>query len=162
ILAQLSRRGYQFCVLEAGGLHLTQKVIRLGDKDTAAFETQFVEVVSKGELIVDGNFVSVDAARRPWLLASLLSQLLALRMQTCRPHCMVLDEAGRLLPASAPLAVAVQTDRWYRMLLLTEHPELLHLQDLAGVGPVIAVGHHPELAIAEASRALRVTPPPLE
>jgi hypothetical protein len=84
------------------------------------------------------NLMNVPMSERPAAFSSLLPKILEMRLRTARPHCLVIDEAHRLLPPSWSPASDTIPQQLSGTILITVHPERVAPTVLAFVDTVLA------------------------
>jgi hypothetical protein len=100
------------------------------------------------------NLLGLPLEDRPTFFVSLQSRLQELRLQTGRPHWIVLDEAHHLLPASWHPTRQVLTQDSTGMLLITVHPDQVAPAVLSLMHLVIAIGESPAATLHAFSTVL--------
>jgi HAD superfamily hydrolase (TIGR01484 family) len=148
LLEQLRELGYQFCVVDPEGDYeeLVDAVV-LGDAKQAPRITQAVELLANQEANVVVNLLALDSIERPPFAGGLLPSLIKLRIETGRPHWIVLDEAHHCLPANWDPAPLTLPQELSAVVAVTVHPEEVAPKFLAMVSTVLAVGEGAQRAI---------------
>jgi hypothetical protein len=84
---------------------------------------------------------------------------LKLRLETGRPHWIVIDEAHHLLPSTWASASVALPQELAGLLLITVHPNQVAPMILTSVNVVIAVGESPQQTLRTFSQAIEQSPP---
>jgi hypothetical protein len=160
LIDRLAASRYQFCIVDPDGsyeqfAHATAIGHRQGHLDLEAV----VQLLSKPNQNAHVSLLSLPAGARQHTFVTLLGEFERLRARTGRPHWILVDDAERLLPASAPqesLSLPAQFDR---MALITETPRRLSKRALKQINTVAIVGAKPQELLAEfCESAGRVVP----
>jgi hypothetical protein len=159
-LERLTERGYQVCIIDPEGdyEHMEAAVV-VGDDTHAPSLAEVLRLLEDPAHNVVVNLLGLSLEDRPAFFVSLLSRLQELRLQTGRPHWMVLDEAHHLLPVSWHPARQVLTQDLTGMLLITVHPDQVAPAVLTLIHQVIAIGESP-IAVLRSFSAVLGQPPP--
>jgi hydroxymethylpyrimidine pyrophosphatase-like HAD family hydrolase len=158
-LERLAEREYQFCILDPEGDYESfEGATTVGDAQHAPSATQVMELLAKPQQNVSVNMLGVELAERPAFFQTLLSRIQELRVQTGRPHWLVVDEAHHLFPSSSDPNLVVRPPE-QAMLLITVHPDSVSRTLLSAVDTVVSIGEAPEKTLQSLALALEETPP---
>lgn len=161
-LERLGEQGYQFCIIDPeGDYENVAEAIVLGDATRPPSIAEVFQLLADPTQNAVVNLLGLALADRPTFFAPLLSRLQELRLQTGRPHWMVVDEAHHLLPAAWHPTRQVLTQKLTGMLLITVHPDQVAPAALSSVHKIIAVGESPAATLHAFSQVLGQRPPPL-
>jgi hydroxymethylpyrimidine pyrophosphatase-like HAD family hydrolase/energy-coupling factor transporter ATP-binding protein EcfA2 len=145
----LMEHGYQFCIIDPEGDYETlEGAVVLGNHQRSPTVTEVLQLLQDPSQNVVVNLLGLALEERPAYFAGLLARVQELRIQTGRPHWVVVDEAHHLLPVSWQPAALTLTSALQGMLLITVHPDQVAPAILAFVDTVIAVGEAPERTLA--------------
>src|SRR5262249_54527734 len=98
-LERLAAQGYQFCVIDPErDYEWLPGAIHLGGPDRAPVTAEVVTALDKPGANVVVSLVGLELHDRPPFFAALLPGLQELRVQTGRPHWILVDETHHLLP----------------------------------------------------------------
>ena len=150
LLERLAEHLYQACVIDPEGDYVNlQLLVTIGDQQRAPGIGEIMAVLRDPEVNANANLLGVPLADRPGYFANLLPHLTAMRLQTGRPHWLLIDEAHHLLPR----LWGHQTERLNETVLATVHPERLAPSILAWVDVVVAIGASPDKTLQEFAAA---------
>ncbi|HKY73678.1 MAG TPA: HAD-IIB family hydrolase [Nitrospira sp.] len=143
ILEQLIDQGYQTCVVDPEGDYPSmEKMIVFGNSQRSPTVAEVVAALENPKEQVIVNLVGLPLEDRPAFFLELLPKLHERRLQTGRPHRILVDEAHHLLPKSWRGTVQSIRDLDC-MLFVTVHPDRLAPQVLDSVDIAVALGHEP-------------------
>ena len=163
ILERLAEAGYQFVVIDPEGDYSNlEGAAVLGDPQRPPLLEEILDLLKPRGQNAVVNLLGVALEQRPAFFEALLPRLQALRMQTARPHWIVVDEAHHLMHAGRTPAEEALPRQLGCTLLITVHPGSVSRPVLESVDLLLAVGEAPERTIKEFSGAVGMTPPPLE
>ena len=148
LIEQIVERNFQFCIVDPEGDHADfPDAVVLGDAKNAPRMPEIVELLGNAEQNVILNLLGIDVAERPRFLSELMPPLFRLRVETARPHWLVIDEAHHLLPSAWGGAPLIFPPDFAGNVLITVDPEHVASETLQGLDYVAALG-------AEADRAI--------
>jgi len=132
-------KGYQVCIIDPEGdyQNFEQSVI-LGNAQQIPSSVEVLTALSKPEQNLIVNLMGVKIDDRPLYLAQLLPSLLEMRVQTGRPHWIVIDEVHHMFPSSWDATVTLPQSV-NGILMVTVHPEHMATSALALIDTLIAV-----------------------
>jgi hydroxymethylpyrimidine pyrophosphatase-like HAD family hydrolase len=160
LLEQLAEKSYQACLIDPegdyDGLH---GVVVFGDDKHAPEQDQIAQALQKPDTEVAVNLMGMPLERRPDYFSALFARLERMRVQTGRPHWIVIDEAHHMLPPEWVPSSAAVANELNDLILITVHPDHVAPPVLRRVNVVIAIGRSPENAIQEFARIAGVTVP---
>jgi hypothetical protein len=162
VLERLAEAGYQYCVIDPeGDYENCETAMVLGDDQRAPRLTEILQILKSPVQNVVINLLGLALPDRPAFFASLLVHLQALRVQTGRPHWIVVDEAHHLLPTSWDPARQVLSQELTGMLLITVHPDQVAPAVLSSMHGILAIGESPVTTLQAFNAALGQSPPDL-
>ncbi|MBW4697601.1 MAG: HAD-IIB family hydrolase [Aphanocapsa lilacina HA4352-LM1] len=163
MLERVIEQGYQFCLVDPeGDYEQFEGSLVLGDSSQPPQPAKVLELLAQPDQNVIVNLLGVQLADRPGYFADLLPQLQLLRVQTGRPHWIVVDEAHHLLPSTWDPATLTLPHALQGMVLVTVHPESVSAAALLPVDSVYAVGEHPARTIAAFCERIGLSAPQLD
>jgi hypothetical protein len=159
-LERLIEHGYQFCIVDPEGDYQNlEGAAILGDPKRAPLVDEVCNLLEKSEQNVVVNLLGLALENRPSFFKELLPALLKLRLQTGRPHWIVIDEAHHLLPPDwAPVSDTLPQEL-SGLMLITVHPDQVTPMLLASVNVVITIGETPEQTLHTFSEVIKQAPP---
>jgi len=99
-LERLIEHGYQFCIIDPEGDYQNfEGAVVLGTAKQAPLLDEIYNFLEKSMQNAIINLLGVGLEHRPALFKELLPALLKLRLETGRPHWIVIDETHHLLPS---------------------------------------------------------------
>ncbi|HSF69719.1 MAG TPA: HAD-IIB family hydrolase [Nitrospira sp.] len=159
ILEQLIDQGYQTCVVDPEGDYPSmEKMIVFGNSQRSPTVAEVVTALENPKEQVIVNLVGLPLEDRPAFFLELLPKLQERRLQTGRPHRILVDEAHHLLPKSWP-GTAQSIRDLDCMLFVTVHPDRLAEQVLDTVDIAVALGHEPAATLRPVETQSRRLPP---
>jgi hypothetical protein len=159
-LERLAEAGYQFCIVDPEGDYENfEAAVVLGDDKRAPSIAEVLQLLEYPDQNAVVNLLGLALEDRPAFFAALLARLQALRVQTGRPHWLVVDEAHHLLPATWNPARQVLTQELTGMLLITVHPDQVAPAVLSCMHEVLVTGESPVTTLQAFSVALGQSPP---
>ncbi len=149
LLERLSKRGYQYAIVDPEGDYATDDhAVVLGGTKRAPLVSEILDVLKHPGDHVVANLLGVAVEHRPEFFAQLVPALSDLRTRSGRPHWVVIDEAHHLLPAGWEPAAELPL-RPHGTIYVTVHPERVAQPVLATINTVIAVGEAPARTLRE-------------
>lgn len=160
LLERLERAGYQFCLVDPEGDYESFECsVRLGDTDSIPTMDEVLQVLARPNQSAIVNLLGVGVEDRPGFFASLVPRLVEMRIQTGRPHWLVLDEAHHMLPMERSSASLALPHDFLGVMLVTVHIDRLAPAALEPVSCAIAVGDDPDQTLAAVAKSLGVAAP---
>jgi hydroxymethylpyrimidine pyrophosphatase-like HAD family hydrolase len=160
LLECLDARSYQYFVVDPeGDYEEMEKAVVLGSAKAPLVIEEAIAVARKPSQQCVANLLGISLPDRPEFFARLLAALSKLRVETGRPHWLVFDEAHHLLPSTKPLASSFAPQSLGSSLMITVHPDHVAREVLETVDLVVALGKHPQKALAEFAAARGLKPP---
>ena len=159
LLERFLKGGFQFCVIDPEGDYAElENTVSLGD---AKHEPRLEEAAAllrhpKENLVV--NLLGVQLDDRPRYFAKLFPQLCQLRVETARPHWMLIDEAHHMMPREWATAASLP-QQLEGTIFVTVHPEHVARAALETVVFVVAVGVDPAATLCSFCCAVGEGPP---
>lgn len=155
VLERLAAQGYQFCIIDPeGDYDAFAEAIRLGGPDRAPGVNEALTAMEKPSANVVVSLVGLPLNDRPGFFATLLPRLQELRVQTGRPHWILVDETHHLLPVDWEAAPTVLTQELTGMIYVTVHPGSVSRAVLATVTTVATLGEDPAATLDDFARAV--------
>lgn len=155
LIERFAEQLYQVCVIDPEGDYVTlQTLATVGDQNSAPGLGVVLGLLRDPYVHVNIDLLGIPLADRPAYFAALLPHLEAMRVQTGRPHWLVVDEAHHLLPT---VWGHVPT-RLNETVLITVHPDRLAASVLAMIDVVIVVGAAPARTLRQFTAALGLPP----
>lgn len=139
-LEQMVANNIQFCVVDPEGDYAEFPAVTVGDAKHEPPVSEVMDLLAKPDTSVVVNLLAVDPAERPRYLAELMPELSKLRINTGRPHWIVLDEAHHCLPAKWDPAPVSLPQELPASIAVTVHPEEVSPDFLKLVSTVLGVG----------------------
>ena len=140
LLEQMVEAGLQFCVVDPEGDYEGFPAVVVGDAKHEPRIAEIMDLLAKPDTSVVINLLAIDPDERPRYLAGLLPELSKLRIETGRPHWIVLDEAHHCLPARWDPAPVSLPQELPAAIAVTVHPEEVSIDFLKLVTTVVGVG----------------------
>lgn len=155
LVERLVDKAYQVCIIDPEGDYSTlQDVVCLGNSQRAPSVGEILSSLEDPATNVGVNLLGLALEERPLFFSQLIAGLQALRARTGRPHWIVLDEAHHMLPQTWGHASSVLPSKLGETILVTVHPDHVAPAVLAPIDIVLAVGHSPEVTLAQFSHAI--------
>jgi hypothetical protein len=139
LLEQMIEANLQFCVVDPEGDYSEFPAVVVGDAKHEPRIAEVMDLLAKPDTSVVANLLAIDPAERPRYLAGLLPELSKLRIETGRPHWIVLDEAHHCLPANWDPAPVSLPQELSATIAVTVHPEEVSFEFLKLVATVVGV-----------------------
>ena len=140
LLEQMIEADLQFCVVDPEGDYAEFPAVVVGDAKHEPQIPEIMDLLARPDTSVVVNLLAIDPAERPRYLAGLLPELSKLRVETGRPHWIVLDEAHHCLPADWDPAPVSLPQELPAAIAVTVHPEEVVIEFLKLVTTVVGVG----------------------
>jgi HAD superfamily hydrolase (TIGR01484 family) len=140
LLEQMVEANLQFCVVDPEGDYGEFPAVVVGDAKHEPRIAEIMDLLAKPDTSVVVNLLAIDPAERPRYLAGLLPELSKLRVETGRPHWIVLDEVHHCLPANWDPAPVSLPQELPATIAVTVHPEEVSIDLLKLVTTVVGVG----------------------
>jgi HAD superfamily hydrolase (TIGR01484 family) len=154
LLERIMDKKYQVCLIDPEGDYENLPGCRtLGDEKRPPTLEHVKQVLDEPEAQVVINLVAVSAADRPQQFASLIGEIQHLRLQTGRPHWLVIDEAHHVLPSEWAPTLTEMAEELCNLMLITVHPEHVSPVALKKVNTVLVVGRAPKTLLEEFAEA---------
>lgn len=153
-MERLAEQGYQFCCIDPEGDHAAlPDAVVLGTPTQAPVVREVMSVLSAPERSCVVNMVSIPFAERSAMFAGLITELLAMRATTGRPHWIMVDETHHLWPLEWEAGRLVVPDALHGMMFITLHPDHLAPAVTKHINVMIAIGETPGERFKELARA---------
>jgi hydroxymethylpyrimidine pyrophosphatase-like HAD family hydrolase len=163
LIENIVERGFQLCVVDPEGDYAdVEGALVLGDAKSPPRLTEIVELLAKPEQSALVNLLALDTAEKPHFLSELLPALARLRVETARPHWLVIDEAHHLLPSGWSGAPLVLPQEFAAYVLIAVEPEHISAEALQGIDYTLALGNEADRVVASFCKAVgQPAPAPL-
>ncbi|MBV9763282.1 MAG: HAD family hydrolase [Acidobacteriaceae bacterium] len=159
-MERLMDQGYQFCLIDPEGDYESMAgCVTVGDERHAPSLEQLAHLLEKTDEQLIVNMVGVAMADRAAFFTSVFALLEEKRLQTGRPHWIVIDEAHHMLPHESASGTSELVSKLGSTLMITVHPEHVSPDALNTVDTIIAVGREPHLVMNEFAEIAGVPPP---
>ena len=163
LLEQIIEKNYQICLVDPEGDYENLPGCRtVGDEKRPPSIEHVKQVLEDPVAKVVVNLVGVPAADRPVYFSSLIGELQKCRLQTGRPHWLIIDEAHHVLPREWALTQTALPEELSNLILITVHPEHVSPVALRRINTVILVGREPRKLMEEFSKAVGTAMPDAE
>jgi hypothetical protein len=126
----------------------------LGDPNSPPRLPEIIELLGRPEQNIVVNLVGVGIADRPRFLVELMPALSRLRVETARPHWLVIDEAHHLLPSAWNGASLILPHEFAAAILITVQPEHVATEALQRIDYVFALGSEADRVLASFCKAV--------
>jgi HAD superfamily hydrolase (TIGR01484 family) len=154
-LERLIERGYQFCIIDPEGDYQNfEGGVVFGESTKAPLIDEIHDFLEKSMQNAIINLLGVGLDHRPAFFKDLLPSLLRLRLETGRPHWIVIDETHHLMPSDWAPASATLPQEPSGLMLITVHPDRVAPTILASAETVIAIGDAPDQTIQTFSKTI--------
>ena len=154
-LERLIEQDYQFCIIDPEGDYQNfEGAMVLGEVARAPAVDEVCDFLEKSMQNAVINLLGVAIDHRPAFFKELLPALLKLRLQTGRPHWIVIDETHHVLPSDWATASAALPQELHGLMLITVHPDRVAPAILASTDTVIAIGDAPGETIKTFSKTI--------
>lgn len=141
LLDNMSKAGYQYCVIDPEGeYNRTPKAVLVGNQHYSPVVDDVVRALENPDDNVVVNLLSIDLDERPAFLARLTSALHEMRRACGRPHWIVIDEAHHMLHPFWDETFEPDWKELASVVLITVYPSEVSTKVLSGVDLVLAVG----------------------
>ena len=140
LLERLAERGFQFCVIDPEGDYAgLEGAVTVGDTKTPPSLREAMELLEEPGRSVRVDLTGIDPAECPRIFAELIPELTKLRLQTARPHWLLIGETHHLLPSELGTAASLPREL-AASIVVAGHPDQLALPVLEAVRLVLTVG----------------------
>ena len=148
-------RGFQLCVIDPEGDYTDlEGAIVLGDAKSKPRLPEIAELLGKPDQNVVVNLLGVDIAERPHFLSELMPVLSRLRVETARPHWLVIDEAHHVLPSTWNGASVILPQEFAATVLITVQPDHVATEVLQKTDYVLALGSEADHSVSSFCKAV--------
>lgn len=158
---RMAEKGFQFCVFDPeGDYQQLENSVCVGDAKVPPGGDEVVDLVKKLETNVVVCTLAIAHPQRPTFFAELFPRIATFRIQSGRPHWMIVDEAHHLFPAALEGLEQIFPSDLPATILITVHPEAVSTHALKTVHTVIAVGEKAPDVIRQFCKAVGTAEPP--
>lgn len=159
-LERLIEHSFQFCIIDPEGDYQNfEGAMVMGTAKQAPLMDEIYDFLEKSMQNASINMLGVGLEHRPAFFKELLPALLKLRLQTGRPHWIVIDETHHMLPSDWTATSPTLFQELYGLMLITVHPDQVAPAILDSVDTVIAIGDSPDQTIRNFSKTIGQKPP---
>jgi hydroxymethylpyrimidine pyrophosphatase-like HAD family hydrolase len=138
---RMAERGFQFCIFDPEGDYAElEQAIPAGTAKSPPNREEALKLLRKLDANVVVNTQALEVDEHPSFFAALFPHISNLRVQTGRPHWLLIDEAHHLLPAKWERLAQFLPEELDAAILITVHPEALAAEVLKRVRIVVALG----------------------
>lgn len=160
LVERISNQKYQVCLVDPEGDYENLATFRtIGTSKHAPTPAEIGQALADPSANVVVNLMGVTAGERPDRFSSLISELQDNRLQTGRPHWIIVDEAHHVFPSEWALTAGELPNELKNVVLITVHPDHVSPQALRNVKTVVVVGSQPKVVIDEFARTMSIDPP---
>lgn len=160
LLEHIMDRKYQICLVDPEGDYENLPGCRtVGDEKHAPSLEHLKQVLEAPDAQVVVNLIAVAVGDRPEYFASLISQIQARRLQTARPHWLVIDEAHHVLPSEWALAATAMPEELSNLILVSVHPGHVSPAVLRKINTVLIIGREPKKLAEEFAKCVQTAMP---
>jgi len=160
LLERIVDLNYQICLVDPKGDYENLPGWRtVGEENQAPSIKQLKQALEEPATQMTVNLVGVSPSDRADCFASLIAEIQALRIQTGRPHWLVIDEAHHVLPMDWAPSSPELTDQLSNVVLITVHPGHVSPAALSKINTAIIVGRAPEAILQELAQTINVPTP---
>ena len=157
LLERIVDRHYQICLIDPeGDYENLQGFQTVGDEKHAPSLEHVNQVLEAPNAQVIVNLVGVAASDRPTYFASSISKIQARRLQTGRPHWLVIDEAHHVLPSEWALAATAMPAEFCNLMLVSVHPGHVSPTALRKINTVLMIGREPKTFAEEFAGCIQI------
>lgn len=163
LLERIMERKYQVCLIDPEGDYENLPNCRtVGDEKRPPAVEHVKQVLEAPEAQVIVNLVAVSPAERPHQFAALTSDIQHLRLQTGRPHWLVIDEAHHVLPSEwAPVSTEM-SEELNNLMLITVRPEHVSAAALKRINTLLVLGKEPGTTLAAFAQTAEMSIPDVQ
>lgn len=160
LIEKLIERGFQLCVIDPEGDYADlEGALVIGDARSPPRLPEIIEVLKEPGQNAVVNLLGVDFADRARFMSELMPDLSRLRVETARPHWLVIDEAHHLLPSEWQGTPLVLPQRFAASILITVEPDHVAADALLGIECVLPLGADAPDVLTSFCRAIGERPP---
>ena len=160
LLERIAHDGYQVCLVDPEGDYENfPGYITIGDEQHPPSLDQVTQVLEDPSEEVVVNLLGVPMQDRAAYFASAIIAVQKLRMQTGRPHWLIIDEAHHALPEQWAVGSGELAGEFRNVLLVTVHPKHVTPKALERINVVIIVGQDSRASLEEVCEVLQVETP---
>jgi HAD superfamily hydrolase (TIGR01484 family) len=160
LLERIAKQGYQVCLIDPEGEYENfPGYITIGDENHAPSFDQMTQVLDDTKAQVVLSLLGVPMGDRASYFASVLTAAQKMRVETGRPHWLVVDEAHHTLPEQWSAGASELAGDFRGVVLVTVHPKHLAPAVLHPVNVVIVVGDDARTSLSEVCAVIGVEPP---
>jgi hydroxymethylpyrimidine pyrophosphatase-like HAD family hydrolase len=162
LIERILEHGFQLCIVDPEGEHerLGQLSV-LGDPQSPPSLEEAHKLLLRPANNVVLNLLAVEHEARPTYLSRLAAQLEALRVQSARPHWLIIDEAHHVIPPDSQPRLLSEPRKLPGTILITAAAHSLPRHVLEAMQVVLTVGDQAEQALEHYCEALGVRAPQL-
>lgn len=159
-LEQLVEHSYQFCLIDPeGDYEELEHAVVLGSHDGAPTVDEALDALVDPDINLVLNLLGERLDDRPGFLSSLVPRLQELRVETGRPHWLVVDEAHHLLPSGLQTPETTLPRRVASVVMVTVHADAMSPAALEPVNLVLTPSKGAMESLEKFARVVGVEPP---
>lgn len=160
LLERIAKLGYQICLIDPEGEYEDfSGYLTVGDEKHPPSLDQLTQVLDDPKAQVVVSLLGVAMQDRAAYFGSLITAIQKLRMETGRPHWLILDEAHHALPEQWAKGSSELAGEFRSVLLVTVHPKHVTPAALRRVNVVIVVGEEAGSTLREVCEAVQAEQP---
>jgi hypothetical protein len=163
LLERMAEAGYQCCVVDPEGDYSTlEGAVAVGTPNQPPDLDEVMQLLKKSTKTIVVNLVAVRLADRPAVFSAFLARLHDMRLNTGRPHWVVVDEAHHVLPVERHATSVSLPQRFSQMVFITVEPETVLPAALADVELAVLAGQDLRETLAQFCHMQGEPMPPME
>jgi HAD superfamily hydrolase (TIGR01484 family) len=150
LLETLAGKGYQIGLIDPeGDYENAEQFVTTGEPKHAPSLDHLESALADPDAQVAVNLVGVPMGDRASLFGRVLALVQEHRLQTGRPHWLIIDEAHHMLPAEWAATEGDLAGDLGSLVLVTVHPEHVSPRALKNINTVIVTGKEPDALMRE-------------
>lgn len=163
LVERIMEKKYQVCLIDPEGDYENLPGCRtVGDEKRPPSIEHFKQILLEPAAQVVVNLVGVASDDRTVYFSSLIAELQNVRVNTGRPHWIVIDEAHHVLPHEWALTQAALPEELTNVVLITVHPEHVSPAALRRINTIAVFGRAPRKLMEQFARLVDVEIPDCE
>lgn len=162
IVERMVERKYQICIIDPeGDYENTGAFTTTGAPDHGPSLDHLAALLDDPQSQIAVNLTGVTREERAKVFGSVVHMIQERRVQTGRPHWLIVDEAHHMLPAEWGPAKDELPEHLANVIMVTVHPQHVCAAALEKLDTVIVVGRDPKAILKEFADAVKTDLPPL-
>ncbi|HEX4769973.1 MAG TPA: HAD-IIB family hydrolase [Bryobacteraceae bacterium] len=163
LLERIMEQNYQLCLIDPEGDYENLPGTRtVGDEKRAPSIEHVKQVLTEPDAQIVVHLTGVPIGDRHVIFASLIAEIQKQRLETGRPHWLVIDEAHHVLPDEWALTPAAMPEEVSNLILITVHPEHISPVALRRINKVLVIGREPKMLLSEFAKVIETAAPEVE